>query len=217
MARTILAAADQILELGAMDDRRLSASDGSDDQIRLGAGYHEVWQRGIGRFVREIFLAGEKAQKWPALLRQVVAYRAAQHGIMCFERVEHRTLRHRALNFKRDLAADARQRSQMRRQHHVDRVDHSRLRQRLNFHRKHGRKIAHDRRPTVSGIGRSIHLPARGAEIDAARIEGIDGHGIAQHVDVAIVLREPLRERLPFIASGAATVDAKLGIGDKMF
>ena len=43
--------------------------------------------------------------------------------------------------------------------------------QRLDLDRKHGRKIAHDGRPGVAGIGGGIHLAAGGAEIYAAFVE----------------------------------------------
>jgi hypothetical protein len=56
--------------------------------------------------VGEIFLAGEESQERPALLRAVIANRAAQHGIARFQRVEHRSLRDRALDLYFDLTAD---------------------------------------------------------------------------------------------------------------
>ena len=57
-------------------------------------------------------------------------------------------------------------------------------------------------------------MAAGGAEINAAIIESIDGHGIAQDVDIAILLRETLGERLPLVASGAAAVNAQLAFVD---
>ena len=63
---------------------------------------------------------------------------------------------------------------------------------------------------------RRVHLPAGGAEINAAGIERIDGHGVAQHVHVAIALRQALGERLPFVSAGAAAVDAQLSFERKM-
>ena len=41
----------------------------------------------------------------------------------------------------------------------------------LHLDRKHGGKIANDRRPTVSGVGGSVYLSAGGAEVDAAGVE----------------------------------------------
>ena len=68
----------------------------------------------------------------------------------------------------------------------------------------------HDGLPTVSGIGGAINLPARGAEIDAAFFQRVDGHGVAQHVDVAIFLRQALGQRLPFVSTGAAAIHTQL-------
>ena len=76
-----------------------------------------------------------------------------------------------------------------------------------------GRKIADDRRPMVAGIGRRVDLAAGGAEINAAGIERVDGHGVAQHVHVAVALRQAVGERLPVVAAGAAAVDAQLSFG----
>ena len=47
-------------------------------------------------------------------------------------------------------------------------------------------------------------------------IERIDGHGIAQHVDVAVLLRKPLGQRLPLVAARAAPIDAQLALGRVM-
>src|SRR5438105_2830417 len=70
-----------------------------------------------------------------------------------------------------------------------------------------------DRPPGVSGIGRRVDLSPCCAEVDAAGIERVDRHRVAQHVDVAVALRQSLRERLPLVAAGAAAVHAQLAIG----
>src|SRR6266478_6870513 len=57
-------------------------------------------------------------------------------------------------------------------------------------HRKHGGKVFHNGAPAVAGVGGTIYLAAGGAEIDAAFIERVDGHGVAQHVHVTVVLRQ---------------------------
>ena len=139
----------------------------------------------------------------------VVANRSAQHGILRLKRVENRALRDVAFQTKLDFAADARQRPQMRRKYDPDLVHISCLAQqpvsgtsrasfyemplpgsakRLDFDRENSRKIANDRHPAVTGVGRSVHLPTGSAEINAARIEGVDGHCVAQHVDEAVAL-----------------------------
>ena len=91
-----------------------------DDQKRLRARRDRVGQRRVRRLVRQILLAGEEPHERPALLRDVIADRAAQHRIAGLERVEDRALRDRALDVELHLAADVRQRPQMRRQHDSD-------------------------------------------------------------------------------------------------
>src|ERR1700733_226746 len=98
----------------------LSASDGSDNHERLFAGGNRVWHRGIGRFVRQIFLAGEKSQEWAALLRYVIADRTAQHGIARLERVKNRALRYLARHLDRDFVSDTGQVPEMRREYNLD-------------------------------------------------------------------------------------------------
>ena len=67
--------------------------------------------------------------------------------------------------------------------------------------------------PVVAGVGGGVDLAAGGAEIDAAGVEGVDGHGVAQDIDVAILLGQAVGERFPFVAAGAAAVDAELSFG----
>lgn len=50
----------------------------------------------------------------------MIAYCSPQHRISCFERVEHRTLAHRSLNFEFQFAINAGERTQMRRKHDAD-------------------------------------------------------------------------------------------------
>ena len=61
----------------------------------------------------------------------------------------------------------------------------------------------------------AYNLPAGRAEVDAARIERVDRHRVAQHVDVAVLLREAVGERLPLVPAGAAAEDASLPSGGK--
>ena len=86
----------------------LTASNGPDHNKRLFPGCDCIGERGVGRLVGEVFFAGEEAQERAALLRVVVADGAAQHGIAGLERVQHRALRDRALDFERHLTADVR-------------------------------------------------------------------------------------------------------------
>ena len=160
--------------------------------------------------MRKILLASEEAQERPALLRDVIADRPAQHRIAGLERIEHRALRDRALDLERHLAADMRQRSQMLREYDAN---HGSV---CTSTESTAGKIPHNRSPAISRVGRGVHLPAGGAEIDAALIERVDGHGVAQHVDVAVALRQALGQRLPLVAAGAAAEDAQLAVERKM-
>src|SRR5271157_350630 len=98
----------------------LSPRNRPDDQQRLGTRNDRFRQRGIRRFMRQVLLASKEAQERTPLARDVIANRAAQHGIAGLERVEDRTQRGRALDVKLYLAADLRQRPQMRRKLNSD-------------------------------------------------------------------------------------------------
>jgi len=84
----------------------LAARNGPYDNKRLRPRCNRVWQRCVRRFMRQIFLAGEEAQKRPALERVVIADRAAQHRILSLKRIQHGALRGRAINFDHHLAPD---------------------------------------------------------------------------------------------------------------
>ena len=60
---------------------------------------------------------------------------------------------------------------------------------------------------------RAVDLAAGRAEVHAARVERVDAHRVAEHVDVAILLRQAAREWFPVVAAGAAAVDAELALG----
>jgi hypothetical protein len=68
----------------------------------------------------------------------------------------------------------------------------------------------------VASVGGGVDLAAGGAEIDAAGIEGVDGHCVAENVDVAILLGEAGGEGFPIVAAGAAAVDAEFSLGGVM-
>ena len=52
----------------------------------------------------------------------------------------------------------------------------------LHLDREHGGQVANDWRPVVARIGRYIDLATGGAEVDAAGIESVHGHRVAQNV-----------------------------------
>ena len=64
--------------------------------------------------------------------------------------------------------------------------------QRLDLDRDDRRQVADDRVPGIAGVVRGVDLPTRRAEVDAAGVELVDGHRVAQDVDVAVLLREPI-------------------------
>src|SRR5437899_4322220 len=68
----------------------------------------------------EVLLAGEEPQERSALLRDLIADRAAQHRVAGLECVEDRALRGLTLDVELHLAADARQRPQMCREYDSD-------------------------------------------------------------------------------------------------
>src|SRR5207244_8094441 len=100
--------------------RGLTAGDGPYDEKGLRPRSDRRGQWGVRRLMGQILLAGEEPQHRPALLRDVVADRAAQHRIAGLERVEDRALRGLTLDLDLHLALDVRQRSQMWRQNAPD-------------------------------------------------------------------------------------------------
>src|SRR5437588_7444032 len=91
----------------------LAPGNGPDNDKRFLARRDRVGQWGIRRLMGQILLAGEEAQERPALLRDLVADRPAQHRKACLKRVEDRLQRQLAVDLKLYLTADVRQRSQM--------------------------------------------------------------------------------------------------------
>src|SRR2546429_6213784 len=96
------------------------SGDCSDHEKRFSPRSHGFREGGIGRVVGQVSLACKEAQDRPALPGDVVADRAPQHGIACFERVQHRAAGDPARHLERHLALDLRQRAQVRRQYHAD-------------------------------------------------------------------------------------------------
>src|SRR6266699_1367914 len=101
--------------------RPLSRDARSDNEKLLCAGGNQLRQWRVRRVVRQVPRAREEAQERPALRRDMVADRPAQHRIPCLERVEDRRAREwMAADIERDLASDLRQRLPVRRQHDAD-------------------------------------------------------------------------------------------------
>src|SRR5205809_8065867 len=91
------------------------------------------------------------------------------------------------------------------------------LASRLHFDRQNSWKIAHDCIPRITTVGRRVNLTSSCSEVDATGIERIDRHGVAQHIYVAIPLRQTFGEFFPFVTAAAAAIDAQFAIGREMF
>src|SRR5256884_3009710 len=96
------------------------SGDRADHEKRLRSRRDRVGERGIRRLVRQVPLAGEEAQEGPSPLGDVVADRAAQHGITGLERVQHRAPSDPSRDVELHFAFDLRQRPQVRGKHHAD-------------------------------------------------------------------------------------------------
>ena len=93
--------------------KALTACYRSHDQKRFDSPRNCVRQGGVRWFMGQILLAGEEPHKRSALLRDVVANRAAQHWVATLERIQYRALSNLSLHLKADLAVDVCQRPQM--------------------------------------------------------------------------------------------------------
>ena len=98
----------------------LAAGHSPYDQKRFGRRCDSVGQRVVRMFVRQVSRAGEEPDEGSALLCDVIANRSAQHRVAGLKRVENRALRHQTLDVETDLAVDARELPQVRRQHNAD-------------------------------------------------------------------------------------------------
>jgi hypothetical protein len=70
-----------------------------------------------------------------------------------------------------------------------------------------------DGHPGISFIGRRVHLSSRSAEVHPTRVQRVHRHGIPQHVDIAVLLRQAPGQCLPFLSAGPAPVHAQLPVG----
>ena len=62
-----------------------------------------------------------------------------------------------------------------------------------------------------------MHRPGRRwCRSKCRRVERINSHGIAQHIDIAVTLGQTVCQRFPFVATCPATVDPQLSIGREM-
>jgi hypothetical protein len=73
---------------GKSKKSRSAAGDGADNEKGLLAGGDGVGERGVRRFLGEVFFAGEEAEERAALLGDVIADGAAKHWILGLEGIE---------------------------------------------------------------------------------------------------------------------------------
>ncbi|HEY5741549.1 MAG TPA: hypothetical protein VIS99_03330 [Terrimicrobiaceae bacterium] len=90
------------------------------DQEGLCAGDHSVWQPGLRRLQRKVFLAREEPNEWPPLQTSMFAKGSAEDRIALLKRIEDRTHSDWALDFEMYLIADTRQISQVIRKDNSD-------------------------------------------------------------------------------------------------
>jgi hypothetical protein len=100
--------------------RRSAARDSPNDQQRLFAGRDRLGQRRVRRLVRKVLLASEKTQERPALQRDVIADRTAQHRVAGLKGVERGPQCHRSFDLNCHLSAYVGEGSQMLRKYDAD-------------------------------------------------------------------------------------------------
>ena len=74
-----------------------------------------------------------------------------------------------------------------------------------------------DRRPIVATVGRNIDLTTSRAEIYAARVAGVDCHSLAEHVDIAMLLRKAAGQSYSLVSTCPASVHTQLAVYWDMF
>src|SRR4029077_14958815 len=98
----------------------LASGNGPDNEEGLRPRSDRVRQRCVRWFMGEILLAGEETQERPALLRNLIADRPAQHRIAGLECGKDGALRNLTAHLELSVAAHARQCSRMWRKHDSD-------------------------------------------------------------------------------------------------
>jgi hypothetical protein len=98
----------------------LASCNGCNDQEGLCSRDDRAGELGVGRFVGQVFGAGEESEEGPPLLRDMIAYRATQHGVAGLQRVDHRALGNRAFYGESDLALYLRQSAEVSRERHAN-------------------------------------------------------------------------------------------------
>ena len=77
-------------------------------------------KRSVGRFVRQVFSAGEEPDERTPLLRDVIENRAGERRVPRLQGIENGSLRDWRRDLELHFAGDLRQDTQMRRKHDAD-------------------------------------------------------------------------------------------------
>lgn len=112
----------RVFDFHGMYNEASTARDGADDEEGLLALAHGVGKGRFRRLMREVLAACEEAEEVAAFERAVIADRAFEHRILCFERVEHRANRRRSVNVQSDLTLSPGQCAQVEWDHNSDHV-----------------------------------------------------------------------------------------------
>ncbi len=101
----------------ARASRDSTAGHRADDEERLGAACHGVGEGSLGRFVREVLLAGVESDEGTAASAVVAADRSPEDGVAGFERIQYGAQRGRTVQPDLHLLTHPGQGAEMRRQH----------------------------------------------------------------------------------------------------
>ena len=164
----------------------------------------------IRRLVRQIFLARKKSQERPPLLRHMIANRPSQHRITALPahpapraaspvRSHPAPLRPRHFASVRKCAGST-----------TRIMPASALRPKAPPANRARSASSYRRRPA------SVHLSACRAEINAARIQRVHRHRIAQHVHVAILCGSPFVSASHSLPPARAAVHAQFAVQRKV-
>ena len=187
-----------------MEKSRLTAGNGPDDQKGLRSGGDRFGQRGVRRLVRQILLAGEEPQErrrsavtWSRIVpRSIDSRPRARRGPSAGGRANNGELHLAVLAGSAPASARTCWTATTR----IIRASGPRRKARPEDPEQWGPRSP--RHPPMRTPAR------RSCRIRAAGIERIDRHRITQHVDVAVVLRQTLGERLPLVSARPAAVHA---------
>src|SRR5512142_1975467 len=97
-----------------------AAGEGANDEKRLFASGDILGQLVVRRRVGPVLFAGVESHECPSFVRDVIAHRAAKHGVLRLDGIQNGPLRHAPVHGELYLAADARQLTQRSWQYDAD-------------------------------------------------------------------------------------------------